>query len=336
MTGMRYMNWAEYGKGVDVESLGADVSEGCDAVRRLGETTGATVDVVLGRGGSGLNLFLALPGLEDGATLTLLTFDEYTYGGYRDWARYVNIPLTICLAPAKIPSDTTHLVLIDNLPRRSFYFSGLDSLPDLPSLTRITFVPACDFDKGLAIPRWINECTFLKSARSNGETCTWELITTQSFPESTTRTTQLAGVRRVNPAIEHTEGCWEDFSEEGLRYAQSEAGLMVKFRAAEVDERYGQEGLPLFLSRTETTINDRFFGFLGHPLPGELFFMLESNTRPLMLVARSLCDVAYIELTRGVRVDDLRTLFGVGEFMYPIVRMEILKKLQEKRRSLAA
>lgn len=197
MGDMRYMNWATPGEGVEVDNVAILAGGGRHAIQRLAKEKGALVDVVLGRGGSGRNLFLCLTALEGTGALTVLGFNALTVESMRDWARGFTFPVKIQATPSDVPSDTTHLVLIDDVGSHGPMFECLENLPDLPSLERITFVPTFDARRGLEVPPWVNECTFVKSIRATEETYTWELITTQSFPESTTRTTSRVGVEKT-------------------------------------------------------------------------------------------------------------------------------------------
>lgn len=70
----------------------------------------------------------------------------------------------------------------------------------------------------------------------------------------------------------------------------------------------------------------------GSPLPDEFFKTAEENPRPIMIASRKLMPLAYLELTKGLTAS-FRTIYGTGEFLYPIVLDAIATELRKPEES---
>ena len=121
---------------------------------------------------------------------------------------------------------------------------------------------------------------------------------------------------------------WADFDRTAEHFIDSELELFVSGpdNIQDAESRYERDGLPVLLAETEIFINQRVFEMLGRPAPSEILESVGANPRPLMIVARQLVPVAYLELTKGVPVE-IGTLYGVGEYLYPVVREMLAKRL---------
>jgi len=121
---------------------------------------------------------------------------------------------------------------------------------------------------------------------------------------------------------------WASFDRIAEHYIDSELELFVSDPGdiQDVEARYERDGLPVLLAETELFINERVFEMLGRPAPSVIFESVGANTRPLMIAARQLVPVAYLELTKGEPVE-IGTLYGVGEYLYPVVREMLARKL---------
>lgn len=346
MTDIRYMNWARKGEGVEIENAGDLAGDSQLDLRRLAARTGAPLELVLGRGGSGRDLFLCLPAIEGHGILTILGFNALTVESLRDWAKGFTFPLDIKATPSDVAPETTHLVLVNDLAGGQL-FDGLKYLPELPNLEQITFVPPFDPGKGLEVPDWISECTFIESIRADSETCYWTLITTQSFPERTTRTTSRI---RVDGGIEHwtppgfarnlnercqaseENWCWSDFSDVAdylVNIHVNHPDALDHGHFMDVDVQ-----LPNLAADIEREVNERTPGLWGESTsPKSLFLRVSLNSRPLMSLARILTPLA-LRCARTGEKPELKTLFGVGEFLYPKVLASVEKRLVTE--SLAA
>lgn len=338
MSNMRYINWAARGEGVEIDNAG-DLARGAQRdLRRLAARTGASIEVVLGRGGSGRNLFLCLPAVEGRGTLTMLGFDALTVECLREWSREFPFQIDVKAAPSDVEPDTTHLVLIAETSRERL-FDGLDYLPELPRLEKITFVPPFNPGKGLQVPAWIHECTFVESIRAEPDVVTWTLITTQSFPERTTRTTNRDW---VSNAIQHwtpshvaqnlnkesqahpDNWSWSDFSVVADYLVRSQVNHPNAFDDSHFINTDGH--LPSLAAAVEREVNERAFGMWGEPTTPEVMFVRASAySRPLMILARILTPLALRCAQTGEK-PELKTLFGVGEFLYP----RVLKAVEDR------
>jgi hypothetical protein len=339
MSNMRYMNWAARGEGVEVDNAG-DLARGAQRdLRRLAARTGASIEVVLGRGGSGRNLFVCLPAIEGRGILTILGFNALTVEDLRDWSRNFSFQADIMATPSDVARETSHLVLISDFPGERL-FDGLEYLPEMPNLEQITLVPPFDQSRGLEVPDWIDECTYLESVRSDPDTVTWTIITTKSFPERTTRTTNAGA---LNSGIQHwrpprftrnlNEGSqarpdnwsWSDFSDVADCLVRSEVCHPNAFDDSHFINTDGH--LPSLAAAVEREVNERAFGMWGEPTTPEVMFVRASAySRPLMILARILTPLA-LRCSQTGEKPELRTLFGVGEFLYPRVLAAVEKRL---------
>ena len=340
MGNMRYMNWAPRGEGVDIDNAGELAKGGQRALRRLAARTGANLEVVLGGGGSGRNLFLCLPAIEGRGVVTILGFDPVTVELLREWIRGFPFQVDIKATPSDVARETTHLVLINDVSEGRLV-DGLEYLPELPSLEQIVFVPPFDRRKGLEVPEWINECTFVESVSLQPDVITWSLVTTKSFPERTTRT---ISADRVNNGIQHwkpprftrnlNQGSqadadnwsWSDFSDVADCLVRSEVNHPNAFDDSHfVDVN---ASLPIMAAKVEREVNDRAFSMWGEPTsPENLFVRVAAYSRPLMILTRTLTPLA-LRCARTGEDPELKTLFGVGEFLYPRVLKAVETRLQ--------
>lgn len=341
MGDMRYMNWAPAGEGVEIENAGDLAGGGQQELRRLAEKTGATLNIVLGRGGSGRNLFLCLPAIEDDGILTILGSDVLTVEDLRDWSTNFSFQIDVKATPSDVARETTHLVLIDDISSGTNFGALVEHLPELPNLQQITFVPPFNRNKGLAVPAWIDECTFVESVHKSSDSITWSLITTQSFPERITRTISadnvVNGFQRWKPSeffrnlnegsqAHRNNWSWSDFSDVTDSLIMSEVHHPNAFDDSHLTIM--DSPLPVVAAAVEREVNERMFGMWGEPASQDtLFVRVSANSRPLMILARMLTPLALRCSLTGEN-PELKTLFGVGEFLYPRVQAEVEKRLK--------
>lgn len=348
MAHKRDLNWAPRGEKEGFDNDG-DLARGDQHnLRRLAERTGAKLDVVLGDSepGSARNWYLSLPSLEGRGLLTTLRLEVLTKDALRAWAREnFHWSINIKANPSDVQTETTHLVLIsDRSDGDGQLFTDLEHLPELPSLEQITFVPPFDPEKPLEVPDWIKEFTFVESIQADLENCTWTLITTQSFPESTTRTIRRARVecgveywtppgfsRNLNKHSQASEDnwSWSDFSDVADYFVDVRVN-----HSSDLDRGYFPNvsgPLPSVAAYVEYLVNDRAFGMFGEPISREdLFIAASFSCRPLMILSRYLTPLA-LRCAKTGESPELKTMFGVGEFLYPKVLASVEKRLAAEK-----
>lgn len=131
-------------------------------------------------------------------------------------------------------------------------------------------------------------------------------------------------------SVRNPENCWESFSMTTKHLIESVVSLFFTVGGFSKDDEvnFRIQGWPALLAEAEHFINGTIMSMWGNPLPYEFFKYVEANPRPIMIASRELAPIAYLDLTEGLEVD-IRTMYGTGEFLYPIVKEVMSRKLKE-------
>lgn len=131
-----------------------------------------------------------------------------------------------------------------------------------------------------------------------------------------------------NSSATRYDWCWEDFSEVVATLVDVVANHPEALDTASRAD--WNSSLPVMCANVEQAVNERAMFFWGYPSSREMMFeRVKVYKRPIMIAAREIVPLALRCMASGEQ-PDLKSQFGLAEFLYPRVLSAIKKRAAHK------
>ncbi|WP_300497694.1 hypothetical protein [Marinobacter sp.] len=127
-----------------------------------------------------------------------------------------------------------------------------------------------------------------------------------------------------NSSATRYDWCWEDFSEVVATLVDCVVNHPNAFDTASRSD--WNSSLPVMCANVEQAVNERAMFFWGYPSSREMMFeRVRVFKRPIMIAAREIAPLALRCMASGEQ-PDLKSQFGLAEFLYPRVLSAVKKR----------